>query len=74
MEREASVFSAGGVSAINPPKAARRPHVSIHHGRELADDYAWLRDDNWQKVMRDPARSTRKSAPISTPRTPTPRR
>src|SRR5579862_7649853 len=55
MEREASGFSAGGVSALKPPKAARRPSVTIHHGRELSDDYAWLRAPNWQTVMREPA-------------------
>ena len=37
------------------PRAARRPSVSRHHGIERIDDYAWLRADNWQQVMRDPA-------------------
>jgi oligopeptidase B len=37
------------------PRAARRPSVSSHHGIERVDDYAWLRADNWQAVMRDPA-------------------
>jgi oligopeptidase B len=26
----------------------------VHHGVELVDEYAWLRADNWQDVMRDP--------------------
>jgi oligopeptidase B len=55
MEREASGFSAGGVSAIKPPRAARRPSTRVYHGRELTDDYAWLRADNWQTVMREPS-------------------
>jgi oligopeptidase B len=55
MEREASGFSAGGVSALKPPKAARRPSSRVIHGREITDDYAWLRADNWQTVMREPA-------------------
>ncbi len=38
-----------------PPSAARRPDVSVHHGVELRDDYAWLRAANWQDVMRDPS-------------------
>lgn len=38
-----------------PPQAARRPVSSIHHGVNLTDDYAWLRAENWQDVMRDPA-------------------
>jgi oligopeptidase B len=37
------------------PVAARRPHVASWHGIELVDDYAWLKADNWQEVMRDPA-------------------
>ncbi len=38
-----------------PPVAPRRPRATSWHGLELVDDYAWLRDDNWQEVMRDPA-------------------
>ncbi len=34
------------------PRAARRPSYSTHHGIEHEDDYAWLRADNWQQVMR----------------------
>ncbi|MBL8846558.1 MAG: S9 family peptidase [Hyphomicrobium zavarzinii] len=38
-----------------PPVAQRKPVVSTHHGVTLTDDYAWLRADNWQDVMREPA-------------------
>ena len=38
-----------------PPVAQRRPKFSVHHGVELVDEYAWLRADNWQEVMRDPS-------------------
>ena len=38
-----------------PPKAQRIPTFSVQHGVELVDEYAWLRADNWQEVMRDPA-------------------
>jgi oligopeptidase B len=38
-----------------PPRAERRPSRSTHHGIERRDDYAWLRADNWQQVMREPA-------------------
>jgi oligopeptidase B len=38
----------------SPPAAERRPKFSVHHGVELVDEYAWLRSDNWQEVMRDP--------------------
>ena len=39
-----------------PPVAPRKPAVSpTLHGRRRTDDYAWLKDENWQQVMRDPA-------------------
>ncbi len=41
-------------TASQPPRAERRPHRFIMHGTELVDDYAWLKDDNWQEVLRDP--------------------
>ncbi|MEK9723226.1 MAG: S9 family peptidase, partial [Rhodospirillaceae bacterium] len=37
-----------------PPTAEKRPQSATWHGRTLVDDYAWLRDDDWQQVMRDP--------------------
>ncbi|MDH4981279.1 S9 family peptidase [Hyphomicrobium sp. D-2] len=37
-----------------PPKADRKPARSTCHGVELVDDYAWLRAENWQEVMRNP--------------------
>jgi oligopeptidase B len=36
--------------------AERRPTFAVHHGVELVDEYAWLRADTWQDVMRDPSR------------------
>ncbi|MGE3231118.1 MAG: S9 family peptidase [Hyphomicrobium sp.] len=39
----------------SPPRAERRPVTSVHHSVTLTDDYGWLRADNWQDVMRDPA-------------------
>ena len=42
--------------ASTPPVAPRKPVTSpVLHGRRRADDYAWLKDENWQQVMRDPA-------------------
>nr|HAQ95481.1 S9 family peptidase [Afipia sp.] len=38
-----------------PPVAPRRPHSFTHHGITVTDDYAWLKDDNWQEVLRDPS-------------------
>jgi oligopeptidase B len=35
--------------------APRRPHSFTAHGITVVDDYAWLKDNNWQEVLRDPA-------------------
>ena len=37
------------------PSAPRRPHSFTTHGITVVDDYAWLKDANWQEVLRDPA-------------------
>jgi oligopeptidase B len=37
-----------------PPLAKRVPVTAVHHGVTIHDDYAWLRADNWQEVMRQP--------------------
>ena len=37
-----------------PPNAERRPSRIEQLGRTRTDDYAWLKDADWQKVMRDP--------------------
>ncbi|OQW59210.1 MAG: peptidase S9 [Proteobacteria bacterium SG_bin9] len=39
----------------SPPSAPRRPHTFTVHGITVTDDYAWLKDPNWQKVLREPA-------------------
>lgn len=41
--------------STTPPTAEKRPTTHTHHGIETEDSYAWLRDENWQEVMRDPA-------------------
>ena len=41
--------------APTPPVAPRRPHSFTHHGITVTDDYAWLKDENWQEVLRDPS-------------------
>src|SRR3954471_1166813 len=38
-----------------PPVARKAPKRIEQLGRVRVDDYAWLKDDNWQAVMRDPA-------------------
>jgi oligopeptidase B len=37
------------------PTAPRRPHSFTLHGITIHDDYAWLKDENWQEVLRDPS-------------------
>ncbi|SHK81928.1 oligopeptidase B Serine peptidase. MEROPS family S09A [Bradyrhizobium lablabi] len=37
------------------PVAPRRPHSFTRHGITVVDDYAWLKDPNWQDVLRDPS-------------------
>ncbi|MHA6723315.1 S9 family peptidase [Sphingomonas sp. RS2018] len=35
---------------LTPPVAARRPSTTTHHGIDLSDDWAWLRDAGYPKV------------------------
>ena len=44
-----------GLTRPLPPVAQRKPRFSVHHGVEIVDEYAWLRADNWQEVMREPS-------------------
>jgi oligopeptidase B len=37
-----------------PPTARKQPHRIEQLGRVRVDDYAWMKDDNWQQVLRDP--------------------
>ena len=40
---------------LTPPIADRRPVTIEQVGRTRTDPYAWLKDENWQEVMRDPS-------------------
>jgi len=40
---------------IVPPQAAEIPKRIEQLGRVRIDEYAWMKDDNWQEVMRDPS-------------------
>ena len=47
---------ASNETATRPaPVAPRRPHSFTAHGITVHDDYAWLKDENWQDVLRDPS-------------------
>src|SRR5437879_12547196 len=37
-----------------PPVAPKVPKRIEQLGRVRVDDYAWLKDENWQQVLRDP--------------------
>jgi oligopeptidase B len=41
--------------SVPAPVAPRRPHSFSRHGITVVDDYAWLKDPNWQEVLRDPS-------------------
>jgi oligopeptidase B len=42
------------MSAPEPPVAAKIPHRIEQLGRVRVDEYAWMKDENWQQVLRDP--------------------
>ncbi len=46
---------AAAPAGLVPPVAAARPVTTTEHGIARTDAYGWLRADNWQAVMRDPA-------------------
>ncbi len=37
------------------PQVEKRPVERTQHGITRVDNYAWLRDDEWQEVLRDPS-------------------
>ncbi len=43
------------MSPPKPPVAKKIPKRIEQLGRVRVDDYAWMKDENWQKVMRDPS-------------------
>ena len=40
---------------LGAPKTPEKPYSDTYHGITRTDPFAWLRDDNWQAVMKDPA-------------------
>ena len=41
-------------SPPSAPVAPQKPQPDTHHNITRTDEYAWLRDPNWQQVMRQP--------------------
>ena len=42
------------MSLPTPPSAPRRQKIIEQLGRSRTDDYAWMKDENWKEVLRDP--------------------
>jgi oligopeptidase B len=40
---------------LKPPRPRKEPRRIEQLGRVRIDDYAWMKDDNWQAVLRDPS-------------------
>lgn len=40
--------------SLKPPLARREPVTQSAHGISWVDEYAWIRAENWQDVLRDP--------------------
>ena len=40
--------------SIAPPQVEKRPLETTQHGITRVDNYAWIRDEEWQEVLRDP--------------------
>jgi oligopeptidase B len=38
------------------PRAEKRPIAATWHGITLSDEFAWLKAENWQDVLRDPSK------------------
>jgi oligopeptidase B len=43
------------MSAPTPPRPRKDPRRIEQLGRVRVDDYAWMKDDNWQAVLHDPS-------------------
>ena len=39
-----------------PPSADCRPLTVSLHGKDRTDNYAWLKDEHWQEVLREPSK------------------
>ena len=38
-------------ASARPPQALKQPRTIRQLGRTRIDDYAWLKDENWQAVL-----------------------
>ena len=42
------------IDTISPPNPRENKKITQFHGYDKVDNYAWMRADNWQEVMKDP--------------------
>ena len=54
-ETAAETQDTANASAETPPIAKRVPVEIEQVGRTRTDNYQWMKDENWQQVMRDPS-------------------
>ena len=54
-EETMSVKPFAAAKELAPPTIEKRPVEYTQHGITRTDNYAWLRDDEWQQVLRDPS-------------------
>lgn len=43
-------------TSVKPPVAAKKAKKITQHGKTRVDDYAWLKDADWQAVLKNPAK------------------
>lgn len=54
LEPEPFTSHLGVMSLPKAPVAAKHPRLIEQLGRRRTDDYAWMKDESWQQVLRDP--------------------
>jgi oligopeptidase B len=53
MNKADSIFPL--TAGVPAPVTPKRPVEIEQHGRVRVDNYGWLRDENWQQILRDPS-------------------
>ena len=56
MEEQAQIGYAAPMTQPTPPRPRKEPKRIEQLGRVRIDDYAWMKDDDWQQVLRDPSK------------------
>ena len=56
MEEQAQIGYAAPMTQPTPPRPRKEPKRIEQLGRVRIDDYAWMKDDDWQQVLRDPTK------------------